>query len=159
MSSLLRGDASTCALVTVKSLAAAIVVFGALAALISTKAPRPAIRHAEKQKPVGDHKAAMSDKPTTKHKAVAADRSNTENKVAAADGAVTDHKTVIKPGIALISRVNAAIREAPRLNAKILDRAVFGSSVDVIGQEHDWAQVRAPAQNVSGWIEKSALNF
>ncbi|MCC3246474.1 SH3 domain-containing protein [Methylocystis sp. WRRC1] len=132
----LGGDRGKYVALVLKCLVATAVVFGAVSALTSTKERHATLyRPAEKQKRVAGHKTAESGI------------------------ALTENKAPIKHRAALVSGNNAAIREAPRANAKILDRAVFGSSVDVIGEDGRWAQVHAVGQNVSGWIEKGSLNF
>ncbi|WP_350356542.1 SH3 domain-containing protein [Methylocystis iwaonis] len=43
--------------------------------------------------------------------------------------------------------------------AKILGRAVYGSRVEVLGQDGRWVQVHAIGQTVAGWVERAGLNF
>ncbi len=62
-------------------------------------------------------------------------------------------------GTAFISGSNAAIREKPALNSKIIERAVFGSNVELIAQEGKWVQVRSTGQDVTGWVEKIYLSY
>ena len=62
-------------------------------------------------------------------------------------------------GSAFVSGSNAAIRERPAINAKILERAVFGSNVELLSQDGKWVQVRSTGQNASGWIERAYLSF
>ena len=96
-------------------------------------------------------------------------KSGTENKHAKATSAshqpksaakeAESHKSISLNGTAFISGSNAAIRERPAINGKIIERAVFGSNVELITQEGKWVQVRSPGQNISGWIEKAYLSF
>ncbi len=134
--SFLRGDTTTYAALAFKSAAAAALVFGAVSVLSATS-ERHAARHksAGKQKLVAGHKVAM------------------------AESSAAEHKVPIRRRPAMISGNEVAIRDAPRPNAKILDKAVFGSSVDVVGEDGKWAQVHAAAQKVSGWVEKASLNY
>ncbi len=69
------------------------------------------------------------------------------------------HKSIELTGSAFVSGSNAAIRDKPAINAKIVERAVFGSNVELLSQEGKWVQVRSTGQNVSGWIEKAYLSF
>ncbi len=62
-------------------------------------------------------------------------------------------------GSALVSKIDVLVRDAPRRDASILNKAVYGSYVEVIAQDGRWVQVRATGQNVTGWVEKSGLNF
>ncbi len=59
----------------------------------------------------------------------------------------------------LVSKIDLPIRDAPRGDAKIISRAVYGSRVEVLGQDGRWVQVHAIGQNVAGWVEKFGLNF
>ena len=69
------------------------------------------------------------------------------------------HKSLALNGTAFISGGNAAFRERPAINGKIIERAVFRTNVELITQEGKWVQVRSPGQNISGWIEKAYLSF
>lgn len=60
---------------------------------------------------------------------------------------------------AMISGNNVLIRETPKINAKIVKRAVFGSLVEVIDQEGKWVKISNPGQQFTGWVEKIYLNF
>ncbi len=62
-------------------------------------------------------------------------------------------------GSALASKIDVPVRDAPKRDANILNKAVYGSYVEVIAQDGRWVQVRATGQNVTGWVEKSGLNF
>jgi hypothetical protein len=121
-----------------KSVAAAVFVFGALCALIYTSAAPRQTKHvaSEKQKIIARQKTATGDKSTADAKA-APERLDS----------------------ALVSKIDLPIRDAPRGEAKILGRAVYGSRVEVLGQDGRWAQVRAIGQNAAGWVEKAGLNF
>jgi hypothetical protein len=136
-SALPRGDGVRYALFAGKSVAAAVFVFGALCALIYTSAAPRQTKHvaSEKQK-IPRQKAATADKSTADAKAAPA-RLDSE----------------------LVPKIDLPIRDAPRGEAKILGRAVYGSRVEVLGQDGRWAQVRAIGQNAAGWVEKAGLNF
>jgi hypothetical protein len=133
-----RGDRARYALLAAKSVVAAVFLFGALCALIYTSAGPRQTRHAadEKQKIIARQKTATADKSIADAKA-APSRSES----------------------ALVSKIDLPIRDAPRGDAKILGRAVYGSRVEVLGQDGRWAQVRAIGQNAAGWVEKAGLNF
>jgi hypothetical protein len=60
---------------------------------------------------------------------------------------------------AIISGNNVVIRETPKLNGKVVSRAIFGTSVEIIEVEEKWAKIHSPGQKVVGWVEKSYLNF
>jgi hypothetical protein len=134
----LQGGGSRYGFMAAKSIAATVFVFGTVCALIYTAAqPRNAAQKiVEKQKPIASQKAAIADK------------SNIEPKAAST-----------RLGSALVSKVDVDIRDAPRRDAKVLDRAVYGSYVEVIGQDRKWAHVHATGQNVTGWVNKASLNF
>jgi hypothetical protein len=121
-----------------KNVAAAVFVFGTLCALIYTSAAPHKTMHAagEKQKIIARQKTATADKSIADAKAAP---SRLES--------------------ALVSKIDLPIRDAPRGEAKILGRAVYGSRVEVLGQDGRWAQVRAIGQNAAGWVEKAGLNF
>lgn len=133
-----RGDGVKYALFAGKSIAAAVFVFGALCALIYTSAASRQTKHvaSEKQKIIARQKTATADRSTADAKAAPA-----------------------RLGSALVSKIDLPIRDAPRGEAKILGRAVYGSRVEVLGQDGRWAQVRAIGQNAAGWVEKAGLNF
>ncbi len=124
-----RTDSPRYALVAGKSVAATILVFGAVCALIYTAAEPHKATYAVGEKRVARQKAAEASADTT------------------------------RLGSALVSKIDVAVREAPRRNARILDKAVYGSYVEVIGQDGKWIQVRATGQNVTGWVERAGLNF
>ncbi len=133
-----HGDGLRYAVFAGKSVAAAVFVFGALCALIYTSAAPHKTMHAagEKQKIIARQKTATADKSTADAKASPA-----------------------RVESALVSKIDLPIRDAPRGDAKILGRAVYGSRVEVLGQDGRWAQVRAIGQNAAGWVEKAGLNF
>lgn len=133
-----RGDGVRYALFAGKNVAAAVFVFGTLCALIYTSAAPHKTMHAagEKQKIIARQKTATADKSIADAKAAP---SRLES--------------------ALVSKIDLPIRDAPRGEAKILGRAVYGSRVEVLGQDGRWAQVRAIGQNAAGWVEKAGLNF
>jgi hypothetical protein len=60
---------------------------------------------------------------------------------------------------AFVSGNNVLIRANPKLNAKIVGKAIFGTSIEVIAYDGNWVQINSPAQNLSGWTEKMRLNF
>ncbi|WP_281932813.1 SH3 domain-containing protein [Methylocystis iwaonis] len=113
-------------------------MFGTLCALIYTSAAPHKTMHAagEKQKIITRQKTATADKST-------------------ADAKVYPSRL----DSALVSKIDLPIRDAPRGDAKILGRAVYGSRVEVLGQDGRWAQVLAIGQNAAGWVEKAGLNF
>jgi hypothetical protein len=133
-----RGDGLRYAFLAGKSIAAAVFVFAAICALIYTSASPRKTMHAasEKQKTIARQKTTTADKSAAEAKA-------------APEGL----------GSALVSKIDLPIRDAPRRDAKILNRAVYGSHVEVLGQDGTWVQVRAAGQNVTGWVEKAGLNF
>jgi hypothetical protein len=135
---LLRGDKSRYAFLAGKSIVAAVFVFGVICALIYTSAAPRKTMHAASEK----QKTIASQKTTT------ADKSGTEARTAPT-----------RLGSALVSRIDVPIRDAPRRDAKIVNKAVYGSYVEVLGQDGAWVQVRATGQNVTGWVEKASLNF
>ena len=60
---------------------------------------------------------------------------------------------------AMISGNNVIIRETPKINGKIITRAIFGISVDIIEEEGKWVRINNPGQHVTGWVEKVYLNY
>jgi hypothetical protein len=72
---------------------------------------------------------------------------------------VESHVAPTRLGSALVSKIDVPVRDAPRRNGKVLDKAVYGSYLDVIGQDGKWVQVRATGQHLTGWVEKADLNF
>jgi hypothetical protein len=133
-----RGAGMRYALFAGKSVAASVFVFGALCALIYTSAAPYKTMHVtgEKQKTIARQKTAAADKSSADAKA-APSRSES----------------------ALVSKIDLPIRDAPRGDAKILGRAVYGSRVEVLGQDGRWVQVHAIGQTVAGWVERASLNF
>lgn len=67
--------------------------------------------------------------------------------------------TAKKSGAAVVSKIDLPVRNAPRRDAKILARVVYGARVEVVAQDGGWAQVRAAGEDVAGWVEKTGLNF
>lgn len=85
---------------------------------------------------------------------------NSARNVAEKQKPIANQKTAsTRLGAALVSKVDADIRDAPRQNAKVLKRAPYGAYVEVIGQDGKWAHVHATGQNVTGWVDKAGLNF
>ena len=123
-----------------------LIVFGGLSALISPTG----------KSKTADH-AATPIKSGTENKHAKATSASHQPKSATKEAET--HKSLALNGTAFISGSNAAIRERPAINGKIIERAVFGSNVELITQEGKWAQVRSPGQNISGWIEKAYLSF
>ena len=124
------GDGLKYALLAGKSIGAAALVFGAICALIYTSAaPRKSL-------------LAINKKT-----------------IARGEFDVESHVAPTRLGSALVSKIDVPVRDAPRRNGKILDKAVYGSYVDVIGQDGKWVQVRATGQHLTGWVEKADLNF
>jgi hypothetical protein len=105
-----------------KNIAAAALVFGAICALIYTSAaPRKTMRAASEK-----HKTMVRQKTTTTN--------------------ISARETKAAPrglGSALVSKIDLPMRDGPRRDAKILDRAVYGSHVEILGQDGTWVQVRA----------------
>jgi hypothetical protein len=133
-----RGDGARYALLAGKSLAAAVFVFGALCALIyPSAAPRQTM-----------HAAGEKQKIIARQKTPTADRSTAEAKSAPA-----------RLDSALVAKIDLPVKDAPRGDAKILGRTVYGSRVEVLAQDGRWVQVRAIGQNLAGWVEKAGLNF
>lgn len=60
---------------------------------------------------------------------------------------------------AFVSGNNVLIREHPKPNSKVLGKAIFGTSIEVLAFDGNWVQIRSPAQNLSGWTEKMRVNF
>lgn len=60
---------------------------------------------------------------------------------------------------AFVSDNNVIIRESPKLSSKILGRAIFGTSIEALAFDGKWVQIHSSAQNLSGWTEKTRLNF
>ena len=123
-----------------------LIVFGGLSALIS-----PTVKSK-----TADH-AVTPIKSGTENNHAKANSASHQPKSAAKEA--ESHKSLALNGTAFISGSNAAIRERPAINGKIIERAVFGSNVELITQEGKWVQVRSPGQNISGWIEKAYLSF
>lgn len=123
-----------------------LIVFGGLSALISPAGKTNTADH-----------AATPIKSGTENKHAKATSASHQPKSAAKEA--ESHKSISLNGTAFISGSNAAIRERPAINGKIIERAVFGSNVELITQEGKWVQVRSPGQNISGWIEKAYLSF
>jgi Bacterial SH3 domain len=61
-------------------------------------------------------------------------------------------------GAARIVGTNVPIRSIPKMSAKILERAVWGESVEVVGREGEWAQIRS-VRKTTGWISRADLKF
>lgn len=125
-----------------------LIVFGGMSALISPAAKTELAT-----------KAATLPKPTVDSKRTKAVSAPSQHKTSAKDARPDNSKPISLIGTAFISGSNAAIRERPALNAKILERAVFGSNVELIAQEGKWVQVRSTGQDVTGWVEKIYLSF
>lgn len=64
-----------------------------------------------------------------------------------------------KSGNARIVGNNVPIRAVPKINGKILERAVWGDPVEVINKEGEWAQIRSNKKNTTGWISQADLKF
>ena len=60
---------------------------------------------------------------------------------------------------AMIAGNNVIIRETPKINGKIITRAIFGISVDIIEEDGKWVRINNPGQHVTGWVEKVYLNY
>jgi len=71
----------------------------------------------------------------------------------------TDGNHVGAGSTAFVSSNNVIIRENPKPNSKVLGKAIFGTSVEVLAFNGNWVQIRSSAQNLSGWTEKMRLNF
>jgi len=67
--------------------------------------------------------------------------------------------TLVAGITAFVSGNNVLIRENPKLNSRVLGKAIFGTSVDVTASDGKWIQIKSPAQNLSGWTERASLNF
>jgi hypothetical protein len=133
-----RGDVARYALLAGKSIAAAVFVFGTLCALIYTwVAPRQTMHAAgEKQKIIARQKTATADKSILQARSASA-----------------------RPDSAHVAKIDLPVKDAPRGDAKILGRTVYGTRVEVLAQDGRWVQVRAIEQNLAGWVEKAGLNF
>lgn len=136
------------ALILLASAAGAFIVFGGLSAMIGSN---PNKELASTSRSV---KKQASETKHAKH-AEPAHRGG----LLTTEAASTGHKSIELTGSAFVSGSNAAIRERPAINAKILERAVFGSNVELLSQDGKWVQVRSTGQNISGWIEKAYLSF
>jgi hypothetical protein len=64
-----------------------------------------------------------------------------------------------KSGNARIVGNNVPIRSVPKINGKILERAIWGDPVEVVGREGEWAQIRSAKKNTTGWISQAELKF
>jgi hypothetical protein len=64
-----------------------------------------------------------------------------------------------KGGNARIVGNNVPIRSVPKINGKILERAIWGDPVEVVGKEGEWMQIRSARQNTTGWISQAELKF
>jgi hypothetical protein len=71
----------------------------------------------------------------------------------------SDAEFAPKGTTAFVSDNNVLIREKPKINAKILGRAIFGTSIEVLMLDGKWPRIYSSAQDLSGWTEKSGLNF
>ena len=125
-----------------------LLVFGGLSALISTN----------------PNKEMANTSHTIKNQSPEISHSKREEKTRHASAPVHERapnaqKSVDMYGSAFVSGSHAAIREKPAINAKIIERAVFGSKVELLSQDGKWVQVRSTGQNVSGWIERAYLSF
>lgn len=54
---------------------------------------------------------------------------------------------------------NVPIRAVPKINGKIMERAVWGTSVEVISRDGEWAQIRSGRRGAIGWISQTDLKF
>lgn len=125
-----------------------LIVFGGILALIS---PEP------KKEIAGNATNQTKSRFDPKHTKIVS--ATSQHKTGSNDVHPDAPKAMTLMGTAFISGSNAAIRERPAINAKIVERAVFGSNVELIAQEGKWVQVRSTGQNISGWIEKVYLSF
>jgi hypothetical protein len=98
-------------------------------------------------------KAHLDRPPPKKTKQATVDQEQTKKSRNDASQRLPDGMT------ALISDNGVLVRESPKLNAKVLDRAIFGTSVDVVELDGKWVKIHSSAQNLDGWTEKSRLNF
>jgi hypothetical protein len=64
-----------------------------------------------------------------------------------------------KGGNARIVGNNVPIRSVPKINGKILERALWGDPIEVVGREGEWAQIRSTRKNITGWISQVDLKF
>lgn len=67
--------------------------------------------------------------------------------------------TIVTGTTAFVSGNNVLIRENSTLSAKVLGKAIFGTSVDITASDGKWIQINSPVQNLSGWTERASLNF
>jgi outer membrane murein-binding lipoprotein Lpp len=136
------------ALIVFASAIGGLLVFGGLSALISTNPNKEIANTSHSLKKQATDTSHSKREEKTRHAATAAH-----------ERAPNAQKSIDISGSAFVSGSNAAIRERPAINAKILERAVFGSNVELLSQEGKWVQVRSTGQNVSGWIERAYLSF
>ena len=136
------------ALIVLASAIGGLLVFGGLSALISTNPSKEMANTSHSLKKQAIETSHTKREERIRHTAAPAHES-----------APNVQKSVDMSGSAFVSGSNAAIRERPAINAKILERAVFGSNVELLSQEGKWVQVRSTGQNVSGWIERAYLSF
>jgi hypothetical protein len=128
-------------MILLTSIVGGVLVFGGLSAIIDTNPNKELARDSHPLKKQASETKHSKHGQTARHTASSA------------------HKSIELTGSAFVSGSNAAIRERPAINAKIVERAVFGSNVELLSQEGKWVQVRSTGQNVSGWIEKAYLSF
>ena len=128
------------------SLLGGLIVFGGMSALIS-----------QATQTKNSEASVTSTKSTAENKHSTSSTKSHQQKTATKE--ITPSRPQQVSGTAFVSGSNAAIRERPAINAKIIERAVFGSNVELITQEGKWVQVRSTGQNISGWIEKAYLSF
>lgn len=136
------------AMILLTSIVGGVLVFGGLSAMIDTNPNKELARDSHPLK------KQASETKHSKHGETA--RLTVASTIETASSA---HKSIELTGSAFVSGSNAAIRDRPAINAKIVERAVFGSNVELLSQEGKWVQVRSTGQNVSGWIEKAYLSF
>jgi hypothetical protein len=136
------------ALIVLASAIGGLLVFGGLSALISTKPNKEMVNTGHSLKKQVTETTHSKREERTRHAAPPAH-----------ERAPITQKSIDVSGSAFVSGSNAAIRERPAINAKIIERAVFGSNVELLSQEGKWVQVRSTGQNLSGWIERAYLSF
>jgi len=60
---------------------------------------------------------------------------------------------------ATVQGTSVAVRSAPKLNAKIVNRAHFGTRVEVTGHDGGWVKIHGAQPDISGWMEETYLKF
>jgi hypothetical protein len=69
------------------------------------------------------------------------------------------HGSLSSGADATMSGNRVAIRNAPKITVKIIERGDWNTTVKVLDQVEGWARVRSEKPKFEGWVEQSYLKF